>query len=204
MARPTLQFRSLYGAQLAKYADSILVKMTENADLFPEPDPSLSDFEEALNAFNRSLADAAFRDMRQVTIKNQQLDTLKGQIYEMSLYVTKVAKGDPALIMAAGFVPSKPRAPNGAAPKPRSFTVRVIPENPGHVRLRVQRWAPALVNQFEYRKKDGEALWEKVLSSKSTLELTGLERLEEYEFRVAHIGTHPKITYSDVISSHVL
>lgn len=204
MAKPILQFRSLSGPQLAQYADNILVKMTENAIVFPDPDPSLADLESVLTLFNRSLADAAFRDMRQVEIKNQHLAALRQVIFELSLYVTKVSKGDRAIILAAGFMPSKTAAPIGVAPKPQDFRAQLMLDNPGHVRLRVNAWKPTLVYQFEYRKRQEGEPWKHVLSSKSTCVISGLETLEAYEFRVAYINSDPLVTYSDVVSTHVL
>lgn len=204
MAKPILQFRSLSGPHLAQYADNILVKMTENATVFPDPDPSLADLESALTLFNRSLADAAFRDMRQVEIKNQHLSALRQVIFELSLYVTKVSKGDRAIILAAGFMPSKTAAPIGVAPKPQDFRAQLMLDNPGHVRLRVNAWKPTLVYQFEYRKRQEGEPWQQVLSSKSTCVISGLEALEAYEFRVAYINSDPLVTYSDVVSTHVL
>lgn len=204
MAKATLQFKQLTEPQLARYGENILIKMTENATLFPDPDPSLADLESALTLFNRSLADAAYRDMRQVKIKNQYLGALKQVIFELSLYVTKVSKGDRTVILAAGFLPTRDPVPVGSAPKPQNFRVELMTANPGYVRLRVKAWNPALVYQFEYRKKNGTGIWEPVLSSKSNCIVSGLESLEEYEFRAAYIGSDPLVTYSDVISMHVL
>src|SRR5690554_6556247 len=192
-AKPTLQFKSLSGPQLATHAENILVKMTENDTLFPDPDPSLADLESALTAFNRSLADAAFRDMRHVEIKNQHLTALREVIFGLSLYVTKVNKGDRAVILAAGFFPSKVAAPIGAAPKPDNFRAELMLGNPGHVRLRVNSWKPVLVYQFEYRNVQEGAAWKTVLSSKSSCVVSGLDTLAKYEFRVAYIGSDPLI-----------
>lgn len=204
MSKPTLQFRSLTGSELARYAENILVKMTENAALYPDPDPSLAELEAALSRFNRAQADAAYRDMRLIEIKNQHLQALKQVIFDLSLYVTKVSKGDRAAIMAAGFLPSRSASPIGAAPKPQNFRVELLLGNPGNVRLRVNPWKPTLVYQFEYRKKEGTERWETVLSSRSTCVLSGLEPLKQYEFRVAYINRDPAVTYSDTVSMYVL
>ncbi len=204
MVKPTLQSKNLSEAKFAKYAENIVVKMTENVTLFPEPDPSLATLEAALEAFNRSLADATYRDMRQIVIKNQQFATLKNLVFEMSLYVTKVTKGDPALILAAGFLPTKSQTPVGPCPKPENFRVELLLDNSGYVRLRVKAWKPALMYQFEYRRKQSEEAWKTVLSSKSSTVIADLESLQEYEFRVAYIGRNPLMTYSDVVASYVL
>src|SRR5690554_59327 len=100
MAKPTVHSQVTSTARLLRYADNILFKMTHNAPLFPDPDPSLNTLTAALEDFRHALADAAFRDMRKVELKNQQQRVLKRIIYDLALYVDKVCMGDPAMILA--------------------------------------------------------------------------------------------------------
>lgn len=204
MKKPTLQSGEKSAAKLLQYADNILLKMTENADLFPEPDPTLAELDTAIADFREAVSEAAYRDRRKVEVKNQLQDGLKQVIYGLSLYVDKVAQGNPATILAAGFLPSKDAVPSGIAPKPTNLRVNLPRINSQTAELRVKSWAPARVYQFEYRKVAGGEDWERVLCSKSVCVLKGLEKLQEYEFRVAYIGTDPTVTYSDAIRSYVL
>lgn len=187
-----------------RYADNILLKMTENVDLFPDPDPTLAELDSALSDFRLSLSEAAFRDMRKVVVKNQMQAKLRQVIYGLSLYVEKVSQGDQAMILAAGFLPNRTATKTGIAPKPVDFRVNLTRISSQTVELRVKSWAPTRVYQFEYRKVAGTEDWQTVLSSKSTCVLEGLDKLQEYEFRVAYIGTDPTVTYSDVVRSYVL
>ncbi len=50
----------------------------------------------------------------------------------------------------------------------------------------------------------GTESWTERLITRSSTLFTGLESLKEYEFRVAYIGSHPAIQYSDIVSSLVL
>src|SRR5690606_5741427 len=103
-------------------------------------------------------------------------------IYDLALYVDKVCMGDPAMILAAGFLPRRGGSPTGIAPKPMDFRVSLPRINSQTVKLRVKSWSHARVYRFEYRKVlDGED-WRMVLRSKSTCLLQGLEKLAEYEF----------------------
>lgn len=203
MKKPTLQSRETNAAKLLQYADNILLKMTENVDLFPEPDPSLADLDTAIADFREAVSEAAHRDMRMVELKNQKQVELRRVIYNLSLYVDRVAQGDVATILAAGFLPNKDAEPAGPAPKPTNFRVEQPQPNTQTVKMRVKAWKPALVYQFEYRKV-GSGNWRHELISKSTYVLRGLESLAEYEFRVAYIGTDPTVTYSDIIRTRVL
>ena len=205
MKKPTLQSSEVKSAaKLLQYADNILLKMTENADLFPEPDPSLAELDAAIADFRQAVSEAAHRDMRMVELKNQQQVVLRRVIYHLSLYVDRVAQGDVATILAAGFLPNKDAESAGPAPKPIDFRVALRQPNTQTVNMRVKAWKPALVYQFEYRKVDGSDDWHRELRSKSTCVLRGLEKLAEYEFRVAYIGTDPTVTYSDTVRSYVL
>ena len=204
MKKPTLQSRETNAAKLLQYAENILLKMTENADLFPEPDPTLAELDTAIADFRQAVSEAAHRDMRMVELKNQQQVVLRRVIYHLSLYVDRVAQGNVATILAAGFLPSKDAESAGPGPKPTDFRVTLRQPNSQTVGLHVKAWKPALVYQFEYRKVADGGDWVRVLSSKSTCVVEGLEKLEEYEFRVAYIGTDPTVTYSDAVRSYVL
>lgn len=204
MVIPILKFRELTQSELAVYAERILVKMTENQAFFPYPEPSLTVLDLALASYREALAAAAYRDKRAVAIKDQQREVLKSVMFQLSLYVTKISMGDRSLILAAGFFPSKEKAPIGSAPKPLNFRVEMLLDNSGHVRLRVKAWKPTLVYQFEYRKMGEEETWSRAISSKSSCILSELEPLARYEFRVAYIHSFPLVTYSDVVSSYVL
>jgi len=206
MIKTTLQTKlNNNEAQYVKFVENIVVKLTENADQFQNIEPSLADLELAFTTFKKAQADASYRDKRLVVIKNQALSALRQIVYHMSLYVEKIALGDPAVILAAGFVPSKSgETSTGAAPKPKHFTVEINPSVSGAANLRVGNWKYVLVYQFEYRKKNSSMEWQRAMSSKSKLTINGLEPVQEYEFRVAYIGRNPQVTYSDIISSYVL
>lgn len=191
-------------AQYVKFVENIMVKLTENVALFADMDPSLADVEQALTTFKLAQADAAYRDKRLVAIKNQVYAALKTLIYHLSLYVERAADGDEAVILAAGFIPSQRGiSVLEPAPKPKIFLVKVNAHISGMAELKVNSWRPVLVYRFEYRKKNAGADWNQVLSSTCRATITGLEPVQEYEFRVAYIGRNPQITYSDVVSSYV-
>lgn len=205
MAKPTLSTKTRTAAKLLQYAENILAKATENATLFPTPAPDLADIEASILAYRTGLTEAAFKDMRMVELKNQQAAALKALLYDFSLYVETVAQGDPAVIMAAGFTPSKKNAAsNKGAPKPTDFRVELQQPGQHAVSLRVKAWKPARLYRFEYRKADSLNDWSQVLSSKSTVTIKNLEYLQEYEFRVTYLATDTTPNYSDIVKSPVV
>src|SRR5690606_39997356 len=200
MAKPTLSTKISTEAKLLQYAESVLAKTTENASIFTEPVPSLDELEAAIAQFKASMTEASFRDMRQVVLKNQHAATLKEMLYNLSLYVETVAQGDPAIVLAAGFIPSKNTAePVGLSPKPHDVRAQVKDVGTQSVHVRVNSWKFARYYQFEYRKVGSDEEWTRALSTRSKIHLTDLEYMQEYEFRVSYLGSDPALNYSDTV-----
>lgn len=205
MSKPTLHSDRLSAAELTRYATQIYGKMQDQMALFPTPSPSLTVLEDAIADYRIATTEAAFRDTRAITIRNQSREVLEDILYELSKYVDTVAKGDPGIVLAAGFIPSKSKGSrHGRPPKANSLWVKSDYIGSGRVELRTDPWAGARMYQFELRIKDSGDAWREVLSSKSTCVVTGLESFTEYEFRVAYRGVDPEVIYSDVINSYVL
>ena len=142
MAKPI--FTSNSEAGLLRYAEHILLKMTENADLFPDPNPSLTALEDTLSAYRDAYAEATFRDKRAVILKKQRGEELQEVIYRLSHYVDAVAQGDPATILAAGYEVGQPSTNRtGRTPKAANLRVEHVQVGTGVVQLKVQPWKPA-------------------------------------------------------------
>ncbi|TYR33635.1 hypothetical protein FXV77_17370 [Sphingobacterium phlebotomi] len=200
MAKPVLTSKTRTESRLVQYASNVVKKSKENADLFPEATEKVTLLETALADYTDSLSEAAFRDMRQVVIKNQQAVLVRQLLYDLSLHVESVAKGDPNIVLAAGFVPGKNNAPS-AGISPKANDLRAVVTHPGTntVQLRVNPWRQARFYQFEYRKAGSMNEWTTVLSTKSKLGISDLDYLQEYEFRVTYLGTIPTPNYSDTV-----
>lgn len=200
MAKPTLSSKIGTEAKLLRYAENVLAKTAENASIFPEPQPSLDDLSAAIEQFKDSITEASFRDMRQVVIKNQHAAALKDVLYGLALYVETIAVGDPAIVLAAGFIPSKDvREPIGLSPKPHNARAAVRDAGTQSVHVQVDRWKYARYYQFEYRKIGSDDEWVRILSTRSRIHVTGLEYLKEYEFRVTYLGPDPTPNYSETV-----
>ena len=115
---------------------------------------------------------------------------------ELALYVAQMAKGDPEIILAAGYDHNKMPRPGGPCPKPNDFRVELQREGNGRVKLRVKANKLARMYRFEYRRRDRDERWMELLSSASRTIADGLEALTLYDFRVVYLGTDPTLTYS--------
>src|SRR5690606_18802900 len=141
MAKPTLSSETGTEANLLHYAETVLAKTTENASIYPETQPSLDDLAAAIGSLKSSMTESSFRDLRQVVLKNQHASALKEVLYNLSLYVDTVAQGDPAIVFAAGFIPSKDlREPVGLSPRPHDVRAEVRDPGTQSVHVRVNPW----------------------------------------------------------------
>ncbi|SRR5690606_4398509 len=199
-----VNFKSKDATELLRYAEQIFQKMTENEDMFVDPIPSLETLENSLTAYREAYAEATFRDKRAVVLKGQKGEDLQQVIYKLSRYIEMVAEGDEATILASGFRPSRPTTNRiGRTPKAENLRVSHIQVGTGVIQLRVNAWKPARLYQYEYRKKGAEG-WTSVLHTRSSIELRGLDMVQEYEFRVSYVGTDTVMNYSDVITALVV
>lgn len=206
MAKPTLSSKIGTATKLLTYAENVLKKSTENADLFNDAAPTLVELEAAIVAYRNGLTESAYRDMRQVVIKNQQAEALKQLLYQHALYVETVSNGDPNLILAAGFIPNKStvQPAMGMSPRPNDLRAEVKHVGTNSVHLRVNSWKPARFYQFEFRKAGSMNEWTRILSTKSRTVVPGLEDKQEYEFRTTYLGTDPTPNYSEIVRCFVV
>lgn len=202
MTKPN--FRSKNATELLRYAEQIFKKMTENADMFIDPVPDLETLENSLTVYRAAFAEASFRDQRAVLLKGQAGKDLQEIIYRLSHYVDAVAQGDPSIIVAAGYRPSESSTNRiERTPKAENLRVSHVQVGSGILRVRVTPWTPARLYRYEYRKKGMEE-WTGILHSNSTLELRGLEKLQEYEFRVSYIGRDIELNFSDTVTALIV
>ncbi|WP_437921625.1 hypothetical protein [Sphingobacterium sp. LRF_L2] len=193
-------FKSSTATGLLRYAEGILLKMTQNISLFPEPNPTLASLEGSLSTYREAYAEANFRDTRAVLIKGKTGKDLQEIIYRLSHYVDAIAKGDAEIIVAAGFTASSLRGNAGKTPQAQGVTISNVQVGTGVLRIKVNPWKYARIYRYDYRKKDTEA-WTSVLHSKSTLEISALEMMQTYEFRVSYIGTDTEPNFSPIVSA---
>lgn len=205
MRKPTTDFKNLDSAQLIQFAEEIVKKMEENNALFATPVPPLTDVSAMILDFRKAVAEAAFGDRQLIAFRKEKRAELEFMVTEVSKYVDTTARGNETIILSAGFTPSK--APDfSLGDNPKAENLRVEPVGLGTYRVvaKVAPWSKARYYQFEYRKKGVETDWEKILSTKSTLEINNLESFHEYEFRATYLGKNTTPNYSDVISTFAL
>lgn len=205
MTRPVLSSRTNTIAKLLQYAENVYVKTTENSDLFPPIVALLPQLKTDIERIRAAIAEAAFRGLREIKLKNQQAVKLHDQLRNIAFYVNMIAAGDSAVILAAGFIPSKSTANNPCqSPQPTDFRVEIKQQGLCRIHMRVKVWHKARYYKFEYRKVDSEDAWTALLSGKCRAVVHGLQHLQLYEFRVTYLGTDPTPNYSNTVQCYAV
>ncbi len=193
-------FTSYTDSALEQKAELIVDSMTDNAH-FTAPVPAPADIRTALTAFDAAIVKAKEGGKVEKAERDAKRQELVVLLEKLALYVQMQGNENEAALASSGFSLSRTPASIGILEKPRNFTVK--PDNVGMVKLSLKAIYGAKSYQYEYRKTNEEQ-WTVLVQTRSNTLITGLQSGQQYQFRVAGIGTAPERVYSDVLSSFVL
>ncbi|MCB9165112.1 MAG: fibronectin type III domain-containing protein [Flavobacteriales bacterium] len=194
--------RGLNALQVLLRARTVYNAMKDNP-LFPAPTPSLAEFQAGIERLNQSVIDTHMGGNKmEFLLKQQHKDEVSNQIKSLAAYVSIVAQGDPAIVMAAGFDQRKAAAPISkmAAPKNLRSKTGALP---GTIKL---RWMPVhgarTYRVFVYKgyANTDKAMRELVCSPSNCI-VDKLEPLEYYTFQVQAIGARAVSPISNISSA---
>lgn len=153
---------------------------------FTNPDVKIEDLKASTDLLEERNLAAITGGKEATALMHQAEDVWIDKMRKMALYVDRIADGDAAKILSAGFDLAKQPSP---AVRPE-FSVE-LGEKSGSVLLRRQRieGARSYIWQCCVGENPGnETEWENAqVSSQASVELTGLTPLSKYWFRVAAV-----------------
>ena len=175
--------------------------MTGNLN-FATPEPPLADVKAAADALEVAVVEAkeAGTKAKILARENKRLALIE-LLNRLALYVKLTALDDAEVLASSGFSLSKTPEPVGVLAKPHSFMVKAVQK--GAVKLSLKAINGANGYQYEHRLK-GTEVWSIFMDTKSKVTINGLQSGEQYEFRVAGVGTVAERIYSDELSSFIL
>jgi len=190
-------FIRLSASEKPDFGTNVIQKMTGNMR-FPTPDESLDSLR-AKTELVRSRSVAALSGGKEATaLLHQAIDDWDDAMRKEANYVNRIADGDGAIILSAGFNLAKPNTP-GQRPE---FTA----ENGSHsgtVLLHhiVIDGAKSYIWQYYIGETPGdESKWIiATVTTKANAELTGLTPMTKYWFRVAAVTIDGTGAYSQPI-----
>ena len=198
-----LDFVRIPVSEKVEFIRSVSTKMKENPN-FPTPDVSLDELDAKADQLeSRSVAALGGGKEAKALMRQAEAEANK-LLRKMAKYVDRIADGDVAIILSAGFNLAKQPAP---AVRP-DFSVE-LGEKSGSVVLR--RQAVDGVRSYIWQHcmgdtpADNEADWVTAqVTSKATAEITGLTPLSKYWFRSAAVTPSGIMAYNSPILQVVI
>lgn len=200
-----LSFTTLKDGDVGGFGMGVHDGLTENAELFVTPDIAPAELLTTINTYVSALGATTNRGKEETLAKNNAREALEDMLRTLASYVDSIAKGDPAIIMKAGFVPTGMSAhPNDSditLDKPVIVSIR----NGISGQLLVRVKTAGRPHAFEGQVRNGTGGWQTagVSTQAREIDLNGLTPGMTYDIRVRGVG--PDNTYSDWSdpSSHI-
>lgn len=198
-----ISFTRLRDDLLDTFAQNILNKMTGNVN-FQTPSPALTDLDIVLKAYQAALAVAISGTKEQTSNKNDKRVALERVLRELAMYVEITSKNNATVALGSGFDIRKPSAPIGILAKPVSIKLETGP-NEGSMTVTIERINGADSYLFQYAETPlaPTSAWNTQASTTRSVVINNLSVGKEYAFRIAAVGAHPTLVYSNVLTRFV-
>ena len=198
-----LDFVRIPVSEKVEFSRSLSTKMKENPN-FPTPDVSLDELESKADQLElRSVAALGGGKEAKVLMRQAEAE-LDKVLRKTARYVDRIADGDVAIILSAGFKQAKQPAPTVRP----DFSVE-LGEKSGSVVLRRQAVDGAKSYIWQHCMGDTPATkdtdWVTAqVTSRATVEMTGLTPMSKYWFRSAVVSPSGTSAYNSPIMQAVI
>jgi hypothetical protein len=198
----TTSFNRGRDGDLVNTSFQVIESVTDNI-YFPNPNPALADLKKAAQEYQAALYDAAGRDQRLVSIKNDKRAVLRTLLSQLAEYVSSVAKGDRTVLLSSGFTLARAKG-EVATLKPIDKLI-VSTETPEQAVIRVKKvnGARAYIHQYTIGTVTNESQWVSRTITEPWCTFTGLQPGVKYAFRVIAIGPGEQSVYSPIVSRFI-
>ena len=201
MRRVVFKWAPLTVSQKLMKASFVLQKMTENAVVFPNPNPLLVALDDQISASVVAEVTASDGGKDRTRHRDEQMQLLTNMMDTQVFYVQTVTNGDPDMTALAGMETRKDPQPWPTPLRPENL--RVTPGNyVGSVHI--------MFDPVKYRREyvyqmlvatDTQAVWTDIHTSGKFIYLyEGLEQGKLYQFRVFARNATGQSPYSDAVS----
>jgi hypothetical protein len=199
----TRPYKKWSDVKLSVETQRIKLSMFENP-FFPNPEPNMTVFGDAIAAYVSQLAKAGTHDSSAIAAKNVRRARLIELVTTLGYSVADQAKGDVEALVSSGL-PLKKRRQLITLTAPVNLRI-INGSNSGELMLRVNTIKGALSFGFEYTvdPPTDKSVWIKTICSTSKCTVKGLEPGKKYWFRVFVTGARgQQITGEMMLSPYV-
>ena len=204
LAKISLSFARATDGNLVIFTDSVISKMTNNAE-YPTPTPTLASVQTSLTAFQDALAEAKDGGPSKTAAKNAAREVLMTKLRNLTLYVQMECGDDLAVLLTSGFEATKTPTPAGILPAPQQVTLTQGPLS-GTLDLRGRPVSNA--GAYEAQKTtriDNPGSWESVdQMTAARMQIEGLTPGKTYWARIRAIGSAGPGAWSEPVSAIAL
>lgn len=205
MKKILLDFSRYADGPLLVLSQAILAALTGNAFFPALSNPSLADFQTAVNAYEAALAAAADRGRNNVAAKYARKTELINLLFKMALQCMKVADSNLEALISSGFPLSKTKAP---LPPLGIVTIDRIELglNSGELAVFLLSLTGARTYVYQYTPDPltPDSEWTNLNSTITKETITGLEVGKRYWIRVIAYGTNNQMTVCDPVLSKIV
>ena len=202
--KPKFSFKRKTTEALDHAAEKVFTNMSGN-ELFTDVADEVVAGETELANFRVAVAAAIRGGKSATTERDQARSILENRLQLLAMAVHRVAKGDPAIILAAGFDHTKARQPKGVCPQPIDFVAINGSLGSCAITLKVKPHRNARSYRFAYRMAGSTDAWIEVDAYGSTRTVAGLQQFVEYEFRCTYVGNNTdELNYSEKVTAIVI
>jgi hypothetical protein len=197
-----LNFKETRDSDLYGLACAVVQKMTEN-EHFPDPGMLIIELEELKNQFRGAMTDAALKDREKIAYKNNVKVSLIQKLKQVGEFVLVESKGAELPMITSGFSLYKP-VDEITLKKPAQF--RITPgKNPGEMIMQVRRvkGARSYLYQWTPFPITSESVWESVVDTRCKKVISKLPLGVQYCFRMAAVGAHKQIIYTEPLYRYI-
>lgn len=192
-------FKRLADAKLLAFGNHVTVSMAAAVDIFPNPNPSLTDINTMLGNFADLIQAAASRDKVQVELKRQARFNLLQMLSQLADYVNATTT-DPALLIRSGFDLNK--IPTPVELEAPTRLVLLDGPNAGELilKFRKARGASSYLHQYTIDALLTEDGWVSIPSTTTAYTFKGLTRGVTYYVRTVAVGSNQQLIKSIVVN----
>jgi hypothetical protein len=195
-------YKKMGDAAFELKAQSVLNGMTGNAS-FPAPPIAVADLVNATKAYSDALVTAAGKDKVKISAKNDARKVVEDMLTTLAQYINYSSAGQKTVLLSSGFSVSADTKAGTTLGEPQNFSL--LPGAiSGEMMISIDSVANARNYVFQYAKSPVQNdAWSTEVSSYPYFNLTGLQPLTMYDFRILVGGNKGQVAYTPVISKAV-
>jgi hypothetical protein len=195
-----LSFDNLRDDQLETLGNTVVLGMKANPD-YPNPSPTIADFEATMLSFTKAISDAKSKDKLKISIRRDIRVTVTANLTSLANYVTYTANGDRSMMLGSGFNLNSESSYLPPLLSAEDFNL-VLGKNSGELLPSVKSCKASRMYIFQIAPAPLASLrdFDNTYRPVSKCLFTGLVPLKLYAVRIGLIGGDGQVVYTDTLT----